>query len=218
VKEITSSCDFRKAMLDIVLCKSFLSKKTIMIKCLCTIYIVALVTISSFAQVSVKPGTSFRDCPDCPEMIVIPAGSFTMGSPKSEVEHDASSETRLQLERPLRVVNIQKFAAGKFDITRAEWAAFVADTDRPTTGDCTGSFLPGAPGSKPWDPHPEASWANVGFSQDDRHPVVCITWNDAQDYVQWLSRKTGANYRLLTEAEWEFAARAGTSVPIPLRA
>jgi formylglycine-generating enzyme required for sulfatase activity len=177
--------------------------------------IVALVTISSVAQTGLKPGMTFRDCPDCPEMVVIPAGSFTMGSPANELEHDSFSEIRLQLEGPLRVVNIQRFAAGKFDITRGQWAAFVSDTNRVTTGGCTWSGLPGASGSKPWDPHPEASWNNLGFSQDDNHPVVCITWNDAQDYVRWLSRKTGANFRLLTEAEWEYAARAGTSTPYP---
>ncbi len=185
-----------------------------MIKRVYLSHIVALITISSVAQ-SLKPGMVFRDCPDCPEMVVIPAGSFTMGSPKSEVEHDASSEIRLQLEGSLRVINIQQFAAGKFDITRGQWAAFVSDTGRPTTGGCSWSGLPGPAGSKPWDPHPEASWNNLGFLQDDNHPVVCITWNDAQDYIQWLSRKTGATYRLLTEAEWEYAARAGTSTPYP---
>jgi len=186
-----------------------------MIKHIYLSHIVALFAISSVAQTSLKPGMTFRDCPDCPEMVVIPAGSFTMGSPAKELEHDPFSEIRLKLEGPLRVVNIQRFAAGKFDITRAQWAAFVSATNRPTAGGCTWSGLPGAPGSKLWDPHPEASWNNLGFSQDDNHPVVCITWNDTQDYVQWLSRKTGANYRLLTEAEWEYAARAGTSTPYP---
>ena len=186
-----------------------------MVKLACFSHIVALITISSIAQTSLKPGMTFRDCPDCPEMVVIPAGSFTMGSPKSEVEHDASSEIRLQLEGPQRVVNIQQFAAGKFDITRGQWAAFVLDTNRPTTGGCYWSGLTGVPGSNPWDPHPEATWKNLGYTQDDNHPVVCITWNDAQDYVKWLSAKAGARYRLLTEAEWEYAARAGTSTPYP---
>jgi formylglycine-generating enzyme required for sulfatase activity len=186
-----------------------------MVKRVCFSHMVALITISSIAQTNLKPGMSFRDCPECPEMVVIPAGSFTMGSQKGEVEHDAFSEIRMQLEGPLRVVNIQEFAAGKFDITRGQWAAFVSDTSRPTNGGCTWSGLPGAPDGKPWDPHPEASWKNLGFVQDDNHPVVCVTWNDAQDYVKWLSAKAGANYRLLTEAEWEYAARAGTSTAYP---
>jgi len=186
-----------------------------MLKRVCFSHIVAIITISSVAQTSLKPGMSFRDCPDCPEMVVIPAGSFMMGSPESEVEHDAFSEIRMQLEGPLRVVNIQEFAAGKFDITRGQWAAFVSDTNRPTNGGCSWSGLPGAPDGKPWDPHPEASWKNLGFVQDDGHPVVCVTWNDAQDYVKWLSAKAGAKYRLLTESEWEYAARSGTSTPYP---
>ena len=113
------------------------------------------------------------------------------------------------------MVNIQEFAAGKFDITRGQWAVFVSDTNRPTNGGCSWSGLPSAPDGKPWDPHPDASWKNLGFVQDDSHPVVCVTWNDAQDYVKWLSAKAGANYRLLTEAEWEYAARAGTSTAYP---
>src|SRR5688572_28052126 len=157
-----------------------------MIKHVCLSHIVALVTISSVAQTTLNPGMIFRDCPDCPEMVVIPAGSFTMGSPANEVEHDSFSEIRLQLEGSLRVVNIRRFAAGKFDITRGQWAAFVSATNRPTTGGCTWSGLPGAPDSKIWDPHPEATWKSHGYAQDDNHPVVCVTWQDAQDYVKWM--------------------------------
>lgn len=186
-----------------------------MIKHVYLSHIVALITISSVAQTSLKPGLTFRDCPDCPEMVVIPAGSYTMGSPASELGHDSFSEIQLQLEGSLRVVSIQQFAAGKFNITRGQWAAFVSATNRAITGGCRWSGLPRTPGSKLWDPNPEATWKNHGYVQDDNHPVVCVTWNDAQDYVQWLSRKTGANYRLLTEAEWEYAARAGTSTPYP---
>ncbi len=177
--------------------------------------IVALITISSIAQTTLKPGLTFRDCPDCPEMVVIPSGSFTMGSPASELGDNSYTDILFRLEAPTRVVSIQQFAAGKFDITREQWAAFVSATNRPTTGGCRWSGLPRAPGSKLWDPNPEANWKNHGYAQEDNHPVVCVTWNDAQDYVQWLSRKTGANYRLLTEAEWEYAARAGTSTPYP---
>ena len=186
-----------------------------MVRHLCFSHIVALITISSIAQTNLKPGTTFRDCPDCPEMVVVQAGNFTIGSTKSEVEHDALAEIRSQLEGPQRVVNIKQFAAGKFNITRKQWAAFVSATNRSTKGGCSWSGLPAAADSKPWDPHPEASWKNLGFQQDDNHPVVCVSWDDAQDYVKWLSTKTGANYRLLTESEWEYAARAGTSTTYP---
>jgi len=65
------------------------------------------------------------------------------------------------------------------------------------------------------NPDPTVSWQKLGFPQDDNHPVVCITWQDAQDYVHWLTTKTGHTYRLLSEAEWEYAARAGSQSPYP---
>lgn len=175
---------------------------------------VFFVVISAYSQ-TLKPGQVFRDCADCPEMVVIPGGRFTMGSTVSELADDPYIDLRLQLEGPQREVTIKQFAVGKFDITRGEWTAFVSATKRPTRGGCKWSGLPRAEGSKPWDPHPDATWKNLGFTQDDRHPVVCVTWNDAQDYVKWLSRKTGSTYRLLTEAEWEYAARAGTTTAYP---
>lgn len=186
-----------------------------MIKCIYLSHIVACLTMTSIAQNSLKPGETFRDCADCPEMVVIPAGSFLMGSTVSELEGDPLAEIRYQFEGHQRVVSIRQFASGMFNITRQQWAAFVQATNRPTNGGCTWSGLPGSANSKPWDPHPDASWKNLGFEQDDNHPVVCVTWNDAQDYVKWLSIRTGKNYRLLTEAEWEYAARAGTSTPFP---
>jgi formylglycine-generating enzyme required for sulfatase activity len=131
-----------------------------------------------------KPSYAFRDCDKCPEMVVIPAGSFTMGSPESEPDRNGD-------EGPQRPVTIARpFAVGKFEVTFAEWAACVAG------GGCKGNPDPGDEG-----------WGK------DRRPVVNVSWDDAQEYVAWLSRTTGKPYRLLTEAEWEYAARAGTSTP-----
>jgi formylglycine-generating enzyme required for sulfatase activity len=135
-------------------------------------------------------------------MVVIPAGSFTMGSPVSELG-------RYDGEGPQRRVRVRQFAVGKFDVTRGEWVAFVAATNRGTTQGCAWT---GRSGMKP---DPDGSWRNLGFAQDDSHPVVCVTWNDAQDYTRWLSKRTGRKYRLLTESEWEYAARAGTTTPYP---
>ena len=163
----------------------------------------ALITMPAFAQNNLKPGKTFRDCPDCPEMVVIPAGSFIMGSPEDE-------PGRYPEESPQRKIGIKLFAAGKFDITKKEWAAFVKATHRPIVGGCSWAALPGDT-SKPWVPNPSASWNHLGFMQDSTHPAVCIGWDDAQDYVNWLSKKTGFTYRLLSEAEWEYAARAGTT-------
>jgi formylglycine-generating enzyme required for sulfatase activity len=142
----------------------------------------------------------FRDCPDCPEMVTIPSGTFTIGAPEGEAGRFAE-------EGPQRHVTIRRFAAGKYDVTRAQWAAFVAATNRKTTAGCMWS--PSEKGT------PDASWQKLGFSQDDNHPVVCVSWTDAQDYARWLSTRTGRSYRLLTESEWEYAARAGTKTAFP---
>jgi formylglycine-generating enzyme required for sulfatase activity len=149
-----------------------------------------------------RPGQTFRDCADCLDMVVIPAGSFVMGSQVSE-------SGRYDEEGPQRQVSILQFAAGKFDVTRAQWAAFVSATKRETLKGCAWS------GRSESKLDPIASWRNLGFPQDNSHPVVCVTWSDAQDYVRWLSQRTGSKYRLLTEAEWEYAARAGSSTAYP---
>jgi formylglycine-generating enzyme required for sulfatase activity len=129
-----------------------------------------------------KPGDTFRDCPTCPEMVVVPAGSFKMGSPDSEADRSAD-------EGPQRTVTIAKpFAVGKFEVTFAEWEACVAG------GGCQSNETPSHEG-----------WGKV------RRPVINVSWKDAREYVGWLSKTTGRTYRLLTEAEWEFAARAGTT-------
>lgn len=147
-----------------------------------------------------KPGQTFRDCADCPEMIVIPAGSFDMGSPSGE-------PGRQDNEGPRHKVSIRSFAAGKYEITRGQFAAFVAASGYNAGNECdTSDFVGGE-----WKKHSGRNWQNPGYPQDDSHPVVCVNWNDAKAYVAWLSRKTGKNYRLLSEAEWEYAARAGTT-------
>ena len=148
-----------------------------------------------------KPGESFRDCPDCPEMVVVPPGSFMMGSPETEAGRDKD-------EGPQRRVTITKaFAVGRLEITQAQYAAFATATGRDTPSSC---FV--WSGSE-WKSDGNRNWRNPGFSQTDAHPVVCVSWEEAQAYVQWLSAQTGRRYRLLSEAEWEYAARAGTTTP-----
>ena len=138
-------------------------------------------------------------------MVVIPAGDFTMGAPPGE-------PGRYDEEGPQRRVHVGRFAAGKFDVTRGQWAAFVSASGHGVNGGCSWS---GLPGGKADEPNASASWRHLGFAQDDSHPVVCVTWGDVADYVRWLSTRTGRNYRLLTEAEWEYAARAGTTTAYP---
>ena len=135
-------------------------------------------------------GETFRDCETCPEMVVLPAGEFIMGSPKGE-------RGRYVSEEPQHQVTISKpFAVGKYEVTVGQYAEFVRET-RHKTANC---YYP-----------KNASWRNPGFKQTNNHPVVCVSWYDSSAYVDWLSTRTGHEYRLLTEAEWEYAARAETT-------
>lgn len=118
----------------------------------------------------------FRDCPECPEMVVIPAGSFLMGSPDTEPERRSD-------EGPQRRVNIGRFAIGRTEVTQGQWYALM--------------------GGKPTRP----------FMCGDDCPMVNVSWSDAQAYVRKLSEKTGQTYTLPSEAQWEYAARAGTTTP-----
>jgi len=164
-----------------------------------------LAAAASLQAIAVLPpdrsGGTFRDCPVCPEMVVIPAGTFTMGAPPDEPGFYAE-------EGPQRNVSIRRFAVSKFDVTKGQWAAFVAATGHPTTEGCQWSFLPKASEAK-------ASWRYLSFRQGNSHPVVCVTWRDTQDYLAWISHISGKHYRLLSEAEWEYAARGGTKTPYP---
>ncbi len=141
------------------------------------------------------PGKEFDDCSGCPRMVVIPGGSFVMGSPSDE-------PNRRDVEGPQRTVQVGKFALGKTEVTRGEFRRFVRDTGRSVSG-CYEYD------GKEWKLDSGKSWESPGYDQTDDHPVVCVDWNDAQAYAQWISRKSGQTYRLASEAEWEYAARAG---------
>ena len=143
-------------------------------------------------------GEKFRDCPGCPEMVVVPEERFQMGSPESEAGRDDD-------EGPVHEVTIGRpFAVGVNEVTRGEFAWFVSATGR-SMGDSCWTYEGGE-----WEERSGRHWRSPGFSQTDEHPVVCVDWNDAQAYVRWLSGETGEAYRLLSEAEWEYVARAGT--------
>lgn len=148
------------------------------------------------------PQATFTDCPDCPRMVIIQGGTFTMGSPQSEPE-------RRRFEGPQAGVTVATFAIAETEVTRAQYAAFVKDTQRAATGGCFTYGFSSFRDETVMDMN--ASWRNPGFEQTPEHPVVCISWQDASDYAAWLARKTGRPYRLPSEAEWEYAARAGTT-------
>jgi formylglycine-generating enzyme required for sulfatase activity len=140
--------------------------------------------LSMAEECSLKPKDSFRECEDCPEMVVVPAGSFTMGSPENEKDRDND-------EGPQHVVTIGRpFAVGKWHMTRDQFAVFARET----------SFAD----------HSKCSWSNPGAG-DGSHPVTCISWDDTKAYIEWVAKKTGKPYRMLTEAEFEYAARGRTS-------
>jgi formylglycine-generating enzyme required for sulfatase activity len=129
-----------------------------------------------------------------PELVLIPTGRFQMGSPEHERKKamDAGSQKAwVDRETPQHWVGIeQPIAMGRYPVTVGQWRQFVRATG--------------------WEPQGEINWAAPGFAQSDEHPVVGVSWHDAQRYVQWLSEQTGQRYRLPSEAEWEYACRAGT--------
>ncbi len=157
-----------------------------------------LVSVAQFsARPCIKPGSgkSFKDCAECPEMVIAPTGSFTMGSPSSDPESCSYShpQHRVKLAKP--------FAVGRFSVTVGEYMTCVK-----------------AHGCNPpqWDEKAKTASNNtykkLGEAlTGERYPIVGVTWKDAKAYVKWLSGKTGKSYRLLSEAEFEYAARAGTT-------
>jgi formylglycine-generating enzyme len=154
------------------------------------------------------PGTSFRDCSNsCPEMVVVQQGSFTMGAPAEEEARENLPNQLRGRSVPQHLITIRrKLAIAKFDVTRDEYAQFVAETNRPDPDSCVTVNASGTGFIAT-----NGNWHSPGFPQTGRDPVVCVSWDDAQAYVAWLSAKTRHVYRLPTEAEWEYAARAGTT-------
>jgi len=170
---------------------------------------------TSATGTELAPGTLFRDCPDCPEMVVVPVGTFTMGSSESDKSWAAGHGGNLESvadESPPHQVVLAAFALGRYDVTRDEYAAFARETGYPAGDGCgRDSFK--------WDKQAGVGWSNPGFDQTGRDPVVCVSWQDAKAYISWLNRKVGppgstsgeGPYRLPSESEWEYAARAGSA-------
>lgn len=149
-------------------------------------------------------GNVLKDCAHCPELALVPAGEFVMGAAPGEEEREHLAEEFRHRSQPRRSVKVRSFLAGRFEVTRGEYRAFSEATGR-SGGGCfvwAGSEFVLEPGR---------SWLGPGFAQDDAHPAACVSWEDASAYVAWLSQASGRRYRLLTEAEWEYAARGGTA-------
>ena len=167
-----------------------------------------LVYICAFLATAVSIAAEpkyFQDCKNCPEMVLIPPGSFHMGTPDSVTQFEGVKAKRGKRERPVHQVRINlKYALGKYEVTRLQYRAFIDDSGYKAPGGCkywTGDKFEIAD---------DKDWKDPGYPQEDNHPAVCISWNDAKAYTKWLSFKTGRAYRLPSEVEWEYAARAGS--------
>jgi formylglycine-generating enzyme required for sulfatase activity len=153
-----------------------------------------------------KPGDAFRECDQafaCPELTVLAAGEFVMGSPKRE-------PGRLDREGPQRSVSVRAFAIGRFEITHDEWEACIKCTEI--------AGFRAAEDAAPLTKIGCDRLGDQGYGRG-RKPLINASWDDAQGYVRWLNMMTSGNlakpYRLLSEAEWEYAARAGTQTAYP---
>jgi len=151
--------------------------------------------------VSIQPGQVFQDkLKDGslgPKVVWLPKGKFKMGG-------DGYGD-----EKPIHEVTIgYEFGVGQYQVTVGEFKKFVQATGYKTEAETGGGayVLTGS-----WEKKADANWKNPYFAQNDSHPVVCVSWNDAKKYVAWLSEQTGKKYRLLSEAEWEYACRAGSA-------
>jgi formylglycine-generating enzyme required for sulfatase activity len=153
------------------------------------------------SEIALLPNDHFRECVGCPEMLVVPEGEYMMGSPEDESE-------RFSNEGPQHRVKIpRRFAVSKLKVTREQFEKFVNETSYGGEERCF-TLEDGKV-----DERAGRSFRNPGFQQDGAHPAVCISWDEAKAYVDWLSKKTGKLYRLLSESEWEYVARAGTDTP-----
>lgn len=151
---------------------------------------------------ALKAGGSFKECKACPEMVVVPAGQFLMGAEPSE---------RIPFATPRHEARLaSRFAVSSTEISVEQYAAFIDATGHATRPGCIvlEDLLKGYV-----ELRKALSWRDPGFPQTLAHPVTCVAWQDARDYVEWLAHVTGKPYRLLSETEWEYAARGGTTTP-----
>lgn len=156
-----------------------------------------LTLFSGFIEAETQKTIYSKACEDCPQMVAVQKGSFLIGS--TQYNED---------ERPQKKILISEFAVSRFEITVAEYRTFIEQTGYEEQSPC---LVMGEGGS--WYQNEDASWAEPGFKQEDDHPVVCVSWQGAKAYIDWLNAKIGSSspqFRLLSESEWEYAARAGS--------
>lgn len=154
------------------------------------------------SQASEAEDSVAAECADCPEMVTVPGGTFTMGRDGGEPD---------RYDGPPHEVTLPSFELAKYEVTHGEYKAFVEETGHVSAQACSVA-VDGLWGHRDW-----ANWQNPGLGRDpqDNEPVACVSWNDATAYINWLSDKTGEPYRLPTEAEFEYAVRGGSDSTFP---
>lgn len=165
-----------------------------MIRVVCILLLVAAV----LACTSTGMRTGSRDCAHCPEMVVVPAGTAILGAAASDLFRNPD-------ETPARAFEIRApFAVSRYEVTLDEYEGFVRATRHAIEGHC----LTDRSRLGTWVLDAGTTFRDPGFPQQGDHPVACVSWDDAQAYVAWLNAQTDGGYRLLTEVEWEYVARA----------
>lgn len=162
------------------------------------LFLIPLLSMSAYAEPKKSDNRLSKALFTGTEFALVPAGCYKMGNNFGDVYY---------MEIPVHEVCVSEFSIGKYAVTRGDFKRFVDDTGYRTEAEKSdGCYVYDG---NSWMKDPAAGWSSPGFSQEDDHPVVCVSWNDSVAYSQWLSRKDNKYYRLPTEAEWEYAARSG---------
>ncbi len=167
-----------------------------------------LIILFSALSVDAVPGDVLKDCEICPELVIVPPGEFRMGTPLGiPLDNETGEQPPIQMTIPTA------YALGRYEVTRGQFQAFAGDTGFEPTILCrvwNGDL-------QRYDDDSTRTWktAYVPPRPRDSHPVNCVSWEDAQLYVAWLAERTGLVFCLPAEAEWEYAARAGSDALYP---